>query len=157
MARPGAFPRAFANNDSAERVQQSGTPAFQDANDALAVIVGASVELAQGRIIRRIWLVLRNWGPPLALTHTINILLDRPDIAKTLVAIDKTDVLEGYVAEMLRVDAPVRRIYRKAKPSITVGSISVNVGDLICLGVASANLDVSFEASRCLDCISQPV
>lgn len=43
-----------------QRVQQSDTPAFQDANDALAVIVGASVELAQGRIIRRIWLVLRN-------------------------------------------------------------------------------------------------
>ena len=72
-------------------------------------------------------------------------------------AIDKTDVLEGYVAEMLRVDPPVRRIYRKAKPSITVGSISVDVGDLICLDVASANLDVSFEASRFLDCISQPV
>lgn len=85
----------------------------------------------------------------------INILLDQSDVAKALIATDKADVLEGYVTEMLRIDPPVQGIYREAKANETVGSTSISAGELIYLDVASANLNVSFEASRRLDWISQ--
>lgn len=85
----------------------------------------------------------------------INVLLDQPEVAHALVTANKAEVLEGYVAEMLRVDPPVQGVYREAKAGETVGSTSINAGDLIYLNVASANLNVSFDAPRRLDRISQ--
>jgi len=80
---------------------------------------------------------------PSALTHMVNILLDQSDVVKALVDNDKADVLEGYVTEMLRVDPPVQGVYREAKASETVGSTSVNAGDLVYLNISSANMNVS--------------
>ena len=45
----GTLSRMFGNkNDLAERLQQSGNSTSQNVNSILAVMVGASVELAQG-------------------------------------------------------------------------------------------------------------
>ena len=149
----------FGNRqDLAERLQQSGNSTTQNANSTLAVMVGASVELVQGKNFGRIWLVPAKTedlpSPPLALTNMINILLDQSDVAHALVTTDKADVLEGYVTEMLRVDPPVQGIYREAKANETIDSIPINTGDLVYLNVASANLNVSPEASCSLDRLS---
>lgn len=79
----------------------------------------------------------------------INILLEQSSVAHELVTTDKAEVLEGYVTEMLRIDPPVQGVYREAKANETIGSTSINAGDLIYLDVASANLNVSFQASCC--------
>ena len=73
----------------------------------------------------------------------LNILLDQPDVAQALMTIDKADVLEGYVMEMLRIDPPIQGIYRESKVKEAVGSTSVNAGDLVYLDVATANKNVS--------------
>lgn len=75
-----------------------------------------------------------------------NILLDQPNVAHALVTTDKTDELEGYVAEMLRLDPPVQGIYREATANETTGSTSINAGDLVYLDVSSASRNVSSEA-----------
>jgi len=80
----------------------------------------------------------------------VNILLDQSDVAQALVNNDKADVLEGYVTEMLRIDPQIQGIYREAKASETVGSTSVNTGDLVYLNISSANMNVSFGV-LCLD------
>ena len=36
-----------------------------------------------------------------------NILLDRPEVAQAFITANKAEVVEGYVAEMLRIDPPV--------------------------------------------------
>ena len=73
----------------------------------------------------------------------LNILLDQSDVARALVATDKADVLEGYVTEMLRIDPPIQGVYREAKADETVGSTSLNAGDLVYADIASANMNVS--------------
>ena len=142
----------FANNQGlAEELRQGEGSTSQKANSVLAVMVGASVELGQGKNLRRIWRVPRNLGllsTPLALTHMINILLDQSDVAQALLATDKADVLEGYVTEMLRLDPPVQGIYREATVNETIGSTSINAGDLIYLDVSSASRNVS-SVARC--------
>jgi hypothetical protein len=46
----GTLSRMFSNRqDLADRLQNTGTPTSQNANSVLAVMVGASVELAQGK------------------------------------------------------------------------------------------------------------
>lgn len=85
-----------------------------------------------------------------------NILLDQSHVARALVATDKADVLEGYVAEMLRIDPPVQGIYREATANETVGSTSINAGDLIYLDVSSASRNVSSEAPLSLPDFSLP-
>jgi len=51
----------FGNKqDLAERLQQGGNSTSQNANSVLAVMVGASVELAQGENSRQIQLMLQN-------------------------------------------------------------------------------------------------
>lgn len=87
----------------------------------------------------------------------INILLDQPETAKFFVDSDEASDLEGYVTQILRVDPPVQGVYREAKANETIGSKPVNARDLIYLNVMEASRYVSFEASRCLDRISQPV
>ena len=72
----------------------------------------------------------------------LNILLDRPEVAQAFIAANKAEVVEGYVAEMLRIDPPVPGVYRTAKTSEVVGSASVEDGDLVYLDIASANKNV---------------
>ena len=51
----GTLSRMFGNKqDLAERLHQSGNSTSQNANSILAVMVGASVELAQGKNFGRI-------------------------------------------------------------------------------------------------------
>jgi len=120
----GTLSRMFGNKqDLADRLQQAGNPISQNVNSTLAVMVGASVELAQ------------------ALTHMLNILLDQQDVAKALISADKADVLEGYVSEMLRIDPPIQGVYREAKVNETVHSASLNAGDLVYCDLASANMN----------------
>ena len=83
-----------------------------------------------------------------ALTHMTNIILEQSDVAHVLVTENKVDVLEGYVSEMLRIDPPVQGIYREARANETVGSTSINAGDLIYLDIASAGHNVSSKGSR---------
>ena len=73
----------------------------------------------------------------------INILLDQSDVATALVTTDKADELEGYVAEMLRIDPPVQGVFREASVNETVGSTAINAGDLVYLDVSSAGQNVS--------------
>ena len=94
--------------------------------------------------------------PPLALTHMINILLEQPDVAQALVAADKPEDLEGYVTEMLRLDPPVQGIYREATANETVGSTSINAGELVYLDVSSASQNVSSVASQSTLDVSLP-
>jgi len=120
----GTISRAFSNKqDLAGKLQQTGNSSSQNANSVLAVMVGASVELAQ------------------ALTHMINILLDQTDVAQALLDADKADKLEGYVTEMLRIDPPIQGVYRESKANETVGSTSITTGELVYLDVSSANLN----------------
>ena len=77
-----------------------------------------------------------------ALTLALNILLDQSDVAQALIAADKPEVLEGYVAEMLRIDPPVEGTYRVARANEVVGSTTLKVGDLIYLDITSANKNV---------------
>ena len=77
-----------------------------------------------------------------ALTLTLNILLDQPDVARALIAADKPEVLEGYVTEMLRIDPPVEGTYRVAGANEVVGSTTLKIGDLIYLDITSANKNV---------------
>jgi len=73
----------------------------------------------------------------------INILLDQSDVAEALMATNKADVLEGYVIEMLRIDPPVQGIYREATAGETVGSTSINPGDLVYVDVSNASQNAS--------------
>jgi len=118
----GTLSRMFSTRqDLADRLHQAGNSPSQNANSVLAVMVGASVELAQ------------------ALTLILNILLDQTDVARALLAADKDDVLRGYVTEMLRIDPPIQGIYRESKANEVVGSTSINAGDLVYLDISSAN------------------
>lgn len=85
---------------------------------------------------------------PSALAHMVNILLDQSDIAHALVTTDKADELEGYVTEMLRIDPPIQGVYRQAKGSETIGSTSINTGELVYLDISSANLNVGSQIFR---------
>lgn len=78
----------------------------------------------------------------------LNILLDQSDVARALVTTKEDDILEGYVAEMLRVDPPIQGIYRVAKATETIGSTTVNADDLVYLDVSSANLNVGSDYPR---------
>lgn len=73
----------------------------------------------------------------------VNILLEQSDVAQALVATDKVDVLQGYVTEMLRIDPPIQGVFREAKGNETVGSTSINAGDMVYLDVSSAGQNVS--------------
>jgi len=73
----------------------------------------------------------------------LNILLDQPDVAEAIATTDKADVLEGYVAEMLRIDPPIQGVYCEARANETVGSTSLSAGDLVYVDIASANMNVS--------------
>ena len=136
----------FGNKqDLADRLQQSGNSISQNVNSILAVMVGASVELAQSERFLRITYKCPNvealFSTP-ALTHTLNILLKESDVAKTLVTTDKTEILEGYISEVLRLDPPIQGVYREAKANETVGSTSISAGDLVYVNIASANMNV---------------
>jgi len=120
----GTLSRMFSNNkDLAERIQQSGNSTSQNVNSILAVMVGASVELSQ------------------ALTHILNILLKEHEVAKVFAIPDKAHLLEGYIAEMLRIDPPVQGVYREARVDETVGSTRLSAGDLVYVDIASANMN----------------
>jgi len=120
----GTLSRMFGNKqDLAEKLQQSGNSTSQNVNSILAVMVGASVELAQ------------------ALAHALNILLDQSGVTEKLVKSDDAEVLEGYVAEILRLDPPIQGVYREAKANETVGSTSLSAGDLVYANIASANMN----------------
>ena len=71
-----------------------------------------------------------------------NILLDRPEVAQAFITANKAEVVEGYVAEMLRIDPPVQGVYRTARASEAVGSTSVKDDDLVYLDIASAKKNV---------------
>ena len=79
----------------------------------------------------------------------INILLDESDVAQALVATDKAHELEGYVTELLRLDPPVQGVYREATANETIGSTTINAGDLVYVDVSSAGQNVS-SAVPCL-------
>jgi len=118
----GTLSRMFGNRqDLADKLQNAGASASQNANSVLAVMVGASVELAQ------------------AFTLMLNILLDQSDIAQALISADSADVLEGYVIEMLRIDPPIQGIYREAKANEVIGSTSIKASDLVYLDITTAN------------------
>ena len=51
---------------------------------------------------------------------------------------------------MLRIDPPVQGAYHEAKANETVGSTSLNAGDLVYVDIASAKVDVSCRVF-CLD------
>lgn len=120
----GTLSRMFGNKqDLADKLQQAGTPSAQNVNSVLAVMVGASVELAQ------------------AFTLMLNILLEQTDVAQAFANNDKTEILEGYVTEMLRIDPPLQGIYREAKANEVVGTTSVNAGDLVYLDITTANFN----------------
>ena len=143
--------RMFGNkNDLAERLQQSGNSTSQNVNSILAVMVGASVELAQGEnfVGSKNHSKVEDLPHPPALTHMVNILLDQSEVARALIATDKADVLEGYITEMLRLDPPIQGAYREARANETVGSTSLNAGDLVYVDIASANMNVSPGAPR---------
>lgn len=72
----------------------------------------------------------------------LNILLDQSEVAHALVAAKADDVLEGYVTEMLRLDPPIQGVYREAKANETVGSTSLDAGQLVYLDIAAANANV---------------
>jgi len=131
----GTLSRMFGNKqDLADRLQQGGNSTSQNVNSTLAVMVGASVELAQ------------------ALTHMLNILLDQADVVRALTSDNKPEVLEGYVAEMLRIDPPIQGVYREAKVNETVGSAPLNPGDLVYCDLASANMNArAFEIPTKID------
>ena len=74
----------------------------------------------------------------------LNILLDQSDVAKALISADKAEVLEGYVAEMLRIDPPIQGVYRQARVNETVGPTSLDAGELVYCDIASANMNVSY-------------
>ena len=80
----------------------------------------------------------------------LNILLEKADVVRALTSDNKPEVLEGYVAEMLRVDPPIQGVYREAKVNETVGSTRLNPGDLVYCDLASANMNVSYSIF-CLD------
>ena len=62
---------------------------------------------------------------------------------KALISANKADALEGYVAEMLRIDPPIQGVYRQARVNETVGSTSLNADELVYCDIASANRNVS--------------
>jgi cytochrome P450 len=118
----GTLSRMFGNKqDFPDRLQNAGASVSQNINSVLAVMVGASVELAQ------------------ALTLMLNILLDQTSVAQAILAADKDDILEGYVTEMLRIDPPLQGIYTEAKASEVVGSTTIKAGDLVYLDITAAN------------------
>jgi len=86
--------------------------------------------------------MLKPSSSPLALTHTLIILLDQSDAAQALVTFSQAEVLEGYAAEMLRRDPPIHDVYREAKANET-GSTPLSPGDLIYANIASASMSAS--------------
>jgi len=114
------------HQELAERLQQTGGDVDQLRNSVLAVMVGASVELAE------------------VLTHMIDLLLEDPNIQTVLAgsAGAKDDAtLEGYIAEVFRINPPVQGTYRHAKVAEAVGAASVAQEDLVYLDIATANLN----------------
>lgn len=73
----------------------------------------------------------------------LNYLLDQTEVAQALISTDKPEVLEAYVTEILRIDPPIQGVYREAKVNETVGSTSLNPGDLVYCDVAGASMNVS--------------
>lgn len=142
----GTLSRMFSSkHDLADKLQNAGTSSSQSANSVLAVMVGASVELAQGRILFQAPKVEDLFlTPPPALTIMLTILIDQSDVAKNLMTAKHPEVLEGYVTEMLRIDPPIQGTYREAKANETIGSTTIKAGDLVYLDIASANNNVSF-------------
>lgn len=141
----GTLSRMFGNKqDLADRLQNAGASTSQNTNSILAVMVGASVELAQGMTACPVLHVEDlSLNPSSALTLMLNILLDQADVTKALMGASEADVLEGYVTEMLRIDPPIQGIYREAKANEVVGSTSITAGDLVFLDITTANKNVS--------------
>jgi len=110
--------------DIADRLQQDGASLDQISNSILALMVGASVELAE------------------ALAHMVNLLLDDANISKALAGDAKDDsILRGYISEVLRIDPPVQGLYRHVKDDEVVGEQSLRQTQLVFLDVESANSD----------------
>ena len=59
----------------------------------------------------------------------LDILLEEADVVKALASDNKPEVMEGYVAEKLRINPPIQGVCREAKVNDTVGSTSLNPGD----------------------------
>ncbi len=73
------------------------------------------------------------------LTHLVHRLLADPALASRLRK--QPELLEAFVEESLRHDAPVQRTSRRATRDATIGGIEIHTGDWLEMGIASANRD----------------
>jgi cytochrome P450 len=73
------------------------------------------------------------------LTHLVNRLLHDDVIAMQLRA-DPT-LVDAFVEESLRHDAPVQRTTRRCTRAATLGDVELQAGDWLEMGIASANRD----------------
>jgi cytochrome P450 len=79
------------------------------------------------------------------LTHLVNRLLRDDEVADRLRQ-DPT-LVDAFVEESLRHDAPVQRTTRRCTRDAIIGGVDVHAGDWLEMGIASANRDESvFEA-----------
>ncbi|EJD44726.1 putative linoleate diol synthase [Auricularia subglabra TFB-10046 SS5] len=114
-----------------QRLYEKGKGDEELANNVFAVVVGASVEYAQG------------------LVHVVNFYLDEKNAAHRkriceLALSESEDAnagLEGYVREALRLDPPMPGPLRDVKAAFEAGDAKVQAGGRVFVNFAAANLN----------------
>ncbi|KAI0060754.1 linoleate diol synthase, partial [Artomyces pyxidatus] len=108
----------------ADGLFERGAPADEVANNVLALLVGATVELSQ------------------SLINIVNFYLDDQSVSSQLKSPDaKHATLDGYIYEAMRIDPPFRGVYRESLIDQTVGSIALKQGQRVFLDLAGASRD----------------
>jgi cytochrome P450 len=73
------------------------------------------------------------------LTHLVNRMVVDPALTTTLR--NRPELVDAFVEESLRHDAPVQRTTRRCTRDGSIGGVDVHVGDWLEMGIASANRD----------------
>ncbi|KAN0138081.1 hypothetical protein V8E53_003970 [Lactarius tabidus] len=108
----------------AESLFENGASIERTTNNVLSLLIGASVELSQSII------------------NVVNFYIDMPDIVKQFRAAGPTNpALEGYVYEAMRIDPPIRGVYRESLANQTVGNLTFSKSQRVFVDLARASLD----------------
>ncbi|EIM86629.1 linoleate diol synthase [Stereum hirsutum FP-91666 SS1] len=111
----------------AEKLFEQGRSADEVANNILALMVGATVELSQSLIsVVNVYLDDKN-------TPSLEALNDPKNVAQ----------LSAYFCEALRVDPPFRGVWREALHGETVGAARIEGGQKVFVDIAHAGMDAT--------------
>lgn len=121
--------------------QRVDTPADDMLGDLVAAKVEGEASFTKAELISivTILLVAGNETTRNLISSTMNELLNRPDLLQKVRA-DRT-LLPAVVEEALRLQSPVLGVFRVTATDVPIGDVTIPAGELVFLGIGSANVD----------------